>query len=78
MSNSSDWADEAPTIGLFIVLLAGVISIPIIAANEEKTKQEAIKAGLVQDNEGHWVRHGYQRSTEGSYEILLQKPEIEE
>ena len=56
MSNSSDWADAAPIIGLFVVLLVGVVSLPIIAANEEKTKQEAIKAGLVQDDKGHWVR----------------------
>ena len=56
MSSSSDWAEVSPIIGLVVVTLVGVVSLPIIAANEEQTKQEAIKAGLVQDNKGHWVR----------------------
>ena len=52
----NDWVDSAPIIGMVVIFLAVTISIPIKHANEEKTKQEAIKAGLVQDNEGHWVK----------------------
>ena len=56
MSSSSDWAEVSPIIGIVVISLVGIISLPIIAANLEQTKREAIKAGLVQNNEGHWVR----------------------
>ena len=52
----SSWVKVSPIIGISVISLVGVISIFMIAANEEQTKREAIKAGLVQDNEGHWVR----------------------
>ena len=56
MSNSSNWSEAVVVIFAFLVLVVIASAIPILAANQEKTKQEAIKAGLVQDNEGHWVR----------------------
>ena len=52
----SDWVRVSPIIGIVVISLVGVVSIFMIAANEEQTKQEAIKAGLVQDNVGHWVK----------------------
>ncbi len=38
----------------FLVCLVGTQAIK--EYREEVTKQEAIKAGLVQDKEGHWVK----------------------
>ena len=54
--NSSDWAGASIVLVALVVLLVFVISIPCSIANEEQTKQEAIKAGLVQNDKGHWVR----------------------
>ena len=52
----NSWEDVAPILGMVGVFLAVAIGMTIQNANEEQTKQEAIKAGLVQDNAGHWVR----------------------
>ena len=51
-----DWVYSTFIIAVLFVFLVTAIGITITDANEEKTKQEAIKAGLVQDNEGYWVR----------------------
>ena len=56
MSNSSDWSEAVVITLAFLVLAVIASAVPILAANQEQTKREAIKAGLVQDNEGHWVR----------------------
>ena len=56
MSNSSDSAYSIFIIAVLFVFLVTAIGMTIDDANEEQTKREAIKAGLVQDNEGHWVR----------------------
>ena len=52
----SDWGESGLllSIGLTFIILA--VAVPIGIANEEQTKQEAIKAGLVQNDRGHWVR----------------------
>ena len=52
----NDWLDSVPMIGMVVVFLAFAISIPFGIANKEQTKQEAIKAGLVQNDKGHWVK----------------------
>ena len=51
-----DWVYSTFIIAVLFVFLVTAIGMTIKNANEEQTKQEAIKAGLVQDNEGHWVR----------------------
>ena len=56
MSDSSEWAENGIIIMVLVVFLVLVITIPFGLANEEQTKREAIKAGLVQDDNGHWVQ----------------------
>ena len=51
-----DWTVLVSALGAVVFFLVLAVSLPTTAANKEKTKQEAIKAGLVQDNEGHWVK----------------------
>ena len=51
-----DWAYSTLIVAVLFVFLVTAIGMTIKNANEEQTKREAIKAGLVQDNEGHWVR----------------------
>ena len=40
----------------FIVVVLFVFLVTAIGMTIKNANQEAIKAGLVQDNEGHWVR----------------------
>ena len=46
-----DWVYSTFIVAVLFVFLVTAIVMTIKNAN-----QEAIKAGLVQDNEGHWVR----------------------
>ena len=52
----NNWADSAPVIGIFVLFSVIAVSMTINDVNQERTKREAIKAGLVQDDKGHWVR----------------------
>ena len=44
------------TIFISLVLIIYASAVVFDITKKEQTKQEAIKAGLVQNNEGHWVR----------------------
>ena len=52
----NSWEDVAPILGVVALFSVLAVGMTIKDANEEQTKREAIKADLVQDNEGHWVR----------------------